>query len=250
MNAIDWCASIDAYCERTDATFWSEPVNAWSNAAFLIAALFAFRLWRRAGGRDRPALMLIAILGTVGVGSFLFHTFANRWSLTADVLPITVFIYGYFALAMIRYLGLGNILAIALTIGFALLNTGFVKGWKVLVGRSGVDWTNGSVGYFPAALALLAVGAILFWQAWRRPGSAEKAARAERAGQALLLAAAVFSVSLVFRSIDLAVCSWTAVGTHFLWHVLNAVVLFVLVKAATDFGVGTRNITVAVGARA
>ncbi len=233
MRSTDWCAPIDAYCERTDATFWSEPVNAWSNAAFLIAALIAYRLWRKAGGRDRPALALIAVIASVGVGSFLFHTLANRWSLTADVLPITVFIYGYFVLAMTRYFRLGLVAAIAVTVGFALFNAGFVRGWKVLFGYSGVDWTNGSVGYFPAALAMLAVGALLFWRASRRNG--RDAASAERAGQALLLAAAVFSVSLVFRSIDLAVCSWSVVGTHFLWHILNAVVLFTLVKAAIDF---------------
>ena len=28
---------IDAYCERTDPSYWSEPVNAVTNAAFLIA---------------------------------------------------------------------------------------------------------------------------------------------------------------------------------------------------------------------
>lgn len=235
MSPTDWSTPIDAYCERTDAAFWSEPLNAGSNAAFLVAALAAFRLWRRAGGWDRPAVAMIAIVAIVGVGSFLFHTFANRWSLTADVLPITIFIYGYFALAMIRFFGLGIMTAGAVTIGFALLNAAFVRGWKTVVGRSGVDWTNGSVGYFPAALAILAVGGLLFWRTWRRPLGDPEAARAERAGQALLLAAAVFSISLVFRSIDLAVCSWTAVGTHFLWHVLNAVVLFTLIKAAIDF---------------
>ena len=31
---------IDAYCERTDASYWSEPVNAVTNAAFLIGRLF------------------------------------------------------------------------------------------------------------------------------------------------------------------------------------------------------------------
>lgn len=233
MNATDWCASIDAYCERTDARFWSEPLNAWSNAAFLVAALLAFRLWRSAGGEDRPALVLIAITAGVGVGSFLFHTFANRWSLVADVLPITLFIYAYFAIAMIRYFGLRWVGAALATGAFALSSTGFVKVWKAFVGRSGVDWTNGSVGYFPAALAMLAVGGLLCWRAWRQP--ADKAARAEAAGHALLLAAAVFSVSLTFRSIDLAVCSWAAVGTHFLWHILNAVVLFTLVRAAIAF---------------
>ena len=105
--ATDWTAPIDAYCERIDASFWSEPVNALSNAAFLVAAAIAFARWRRAGASDLPALFLIAAVAVVGIGSFLFHTFANRWSRLADVIPIAVFIYGYFALAMRRFFGLG-----------------------------------------------------------------------------------------------------------------------------------------------
>ena len=42
-----WSESIDLYCERTDPSFWAEPVNALTNIAFLIAAYAAYRLWRR-----------------------------------------------------------------------------------------------------------------------------------------------------------------------------------------------------------
>jgi len=30
---------IDNYCERIDPSFWSEPVNAMTNLAFIVAAL-------------------------------------------------------------------------------------------------------------------------------------------------------------------------------------------------------------------
>jgi hypothetical protein len=251
-SSTDWCAPIDAYCERTDAGFWSEPINALSNAGFLIAAFLALRLWlaaRRSHGPDGPALFLIAVTAIVGVGSFLFHTFANRWSLVADVLPIAVFIYAYFALAMRRYLGLPAWAAGAVTLLFAVLNWNFVKLWKALFGVGGIDITNGSVGYFPAALAMMAVGLVLLMRAYgesrpvprpgdpagtRTPPGAAVEAR-WMAGQALLVAALVFAISLLFRSIDLAVCSWLRVGTHFLWHALNAVVLYVLVRAAIRY---------------
>lgn len=38
---------IDIYCERTAQGFWNEPLNALTNAAFLIAAYCAYRLARR-----------------------------------------------------------------------------------------------------------------------------------------------------------------------------------------------------------
>jgi hypothetical protein len=123
--ASDWSAPIDAYCERIDASFWSEPVNALSNAAFIAAAALAFLRWRRAGGADGPALYLIILVAIVGTGSFLFHTFANRWSRLADVIPIALFIYSYFFRAMRRFLGFGAAVAIVLTLAFAAFSFGF-----------------------------------------------------------------------------------------------------------------------------
>ncbi len=212
-----WLIAVDHYCERIDPGFWAEPLNALSNLAFIAAALHAFRLWQREGAKDWPGLWLIAVAAAVGIGSFLFHTFAQRWSLLADVLPIAAFIYSYFLLAMRRYLRLGLAAGIAATVAFAAFNMAFGRLWLGLFPGLGL---NGSVGYLPAALALLAVGLLC------------RAAGAGEPGRALLLAAGLFAVSLVFRTIDGASCSTLPVGTHFLWHGLNGLVLGVLMKAA------------------
>jgi Ceramidase len=233
MNRTDWCAPIDAYCERAGLGFWAEPVNAVSNVAFLLAAAWAFVLWRRAGGNDRPALALIGVVATVGVGSFLFHTFARTWSLLADVLPITAFTYGYFALALRRYLRLSLVPAALALAGFIAFNLGLGRLWTATLGAGGDDLTNGSVGYFPAALAMLGVGGWLVVRAWG--DRSDPGAPREEAGRALLAAATIFAVSLAFRSIDLAVCPRWPLGTHVAWHGLNAVVLFLLVRAAIVF---------------
>jgi hypothetical protein len=50
-------------------------------------------------------------------------------------------------------------------------------------------------------------------------------------------AAALFAISLTFRSIDMTICPSLAIGTHFLWHLLNGIVLYILVKALMDYGV-------------
>lgn len=82
---------VIAYCERMDVTYWSEPVNAVTNASFLIAAAL---VWRQAA--DLPlARALVVVLGLIGAGSFLWHTHATRWAGLADVLPILVFILLY-----------------------------------------------------------------------------------------------------------------------------------------------------------
>jgi hypothetical protein len=48
----------------------------------------------------------------------------------------------------------------------------------------------------------------------------------------LVLAAMIFTLSLALRTIDAAACEAFPLGTHFLWHLLNAAVLYVLLRAA------------------
>ncbi|AWI88761.1 hypothetical protein C0214_11165 [Methylobacterium sp. DM1] len=213
-----WFEPVRAYCERGDAGFWAEPVNALTNAAFLIAAGLAARRTRG----DGPVLALAAVTFVVGIGSFLFHTLANRWSMLADVIPIAVFIYGYFALAMVRFFGLRPPAATALTLAFAALSFGLTPALDALTGRSVSDLTNGSIDYAPAILALLGVGLALL-------------RRSSATARSVLATAGIFLVSLAFRTADVSVCTRLPLGTHFLWHGLNAVVLYRLLAAAARF---------------
>ncbi len=205
---MDLSTPIDLYCERTEPSFWSEPANALTNAAFLIAAAAALWCWRRGGGRDGAALALTGVVAGVGAGSFTFHTVATRGALYADVIPIAVFIYGYLLLALRRFLGLP--LAGAAAVLFA-----YIAGAQALSWLAPPRALNGSIDYVPALVALIAVAC---------------AARGRRRG--LGLAALIFTVSLALRSVDLAVCDAFPLGTHFMWHLLNAAVLYVLLRTA------------------
>jgi Ceramidase len=210
---MDWSAPIDLYCERTDASLWAEPANALSNAAFLIAAATAFWSWRRASSRDWPALALIIVAAAVGLGSFTFHTVATRGAELGDVIPIAIFIYGYLLLALRRFLHLSASVSVAIVSGYA-------------VGAQALSWLappsalNGSIGYLPALVALIVVA-----RTTRGP-----------ARRGLELTVMIFTVSLALRTIDLAACETFPLGTHFLWHLLNAVVLYVLLRTAIREG--------------
>ena len=207
---MNWSEAVDLYCERTDASFWSEPVNALSNAAFLIAAALALDLWRRGDRKDWPALALIVIVAAVGVGSFVFHTVATRAAILADVIPIAVFIYGYLLLALRRFLHLRVIVAAPIVVAYA-------AGAQALSALAPARLLNGSIGYLPALAALIAVAV---------------AAREQGTRRSLGLAAVVFAISLAFRTADIALCPQFPLGIHFVWHVLNAVVLYVLLRTA------------------
>lgn len=225
-----WFAPIRAYCERGDAAFWAEPLNAVSNAAFLVAAGAAAWRERRSPRRDPAALALAGLVAVVGVGSFLFHTLANRWSMLADVIPIAVFIHAYFLLAMRRLLGLGPGGAVAATLVFAAFGTGLEPVVDRLTGRSTDSLTNGSIAYVPAVLALLGVAAGLL-----RPQACALGPARREAGLALAGIAGLFGVSLGFRTVDGPLCPSLPTGTHVLWHILNAAVLYGLIAAALRF---------------
>lgn len=205
-----WSTPIDLYCERVGPSFWAEPVNAVSNLAFLIAAYMALDLWRREGKGDRAILVLIVVVAAVGLGSFAFHTLATRGAMLLDVTPIGLFIYGYFLLALRRFLLLSWPVSLALLACFIALSLALAS----YVPR---EVLNGSAGYFPALAALTVFGSLL---------------RGHAVGQAMLVAAGLLVVSLIFRIVDLDACAAWPLGTHFLWHVFNAAVLYAVLRGA------------------
>lgn len=208
---MDWTAPIDLYCERLAPGLWAEPFNAISNLAFILAAALALAAVR-SQHRDGYVLGLIALVFAIGVGSFLFHTFANRWSSLADVTPITLFIYAYLALALRRFVGLSWPLAVVTLIAFF--------GLTIVLEGLLRPYLGGSAAYAPALLAMFGIGALLF-------------ARKHPAAAPILTAGGVFLISLTLRTLDEPICQSWPTGTHFLWHVLNAVTLSVLLSAAT-----------------
>ncbi|TYC62422.1 hypothetical protein FMN50_05340 [Rhodobacterales bacterium] len=200
---------VNNYCERLGPEFWSEPLNAITNAAFLVAALAAFRLWRRQTPGDLATLALIVDLAAIGIGSFLFHTFATRWAAIADVVPIQIFILVYLCLALRNFLQLPWWGALSGVVVFIAATP--VVGW----------WASGfaqsSSMYIPALLAIFVVGGLYF-------------RKDRRLGGAILAAGVLFVFSLTFRTLDAPICRQLPFGTHFLWHILNSIVLFALIR--------------------
>jgi|SRR6056297_811192 len=204
MSHVEWTRYIDAYCERTDPSYWSEPVNAATNAAFLIAA---FVMWRRTKGLDLLfAPGLIAVLALIGIGSYLFHTYAQVWSALADTTPILMFILLYVFVATRRFLDMPTWIALGVTVLFV------PYGAAVGALFATMPFFEVSSFYWPVPVLILVYAALLVF---RKPVTA----------RGLAIGAVVLIVSLVFRSIDETVCETVPLGTHFMWHILNAIML-------------------------
>lgn len=233
---MDNTDKIFAYCERGhDPGFWAEPYNALTNFGFILGGLIAVWLLSRRPHEERKRFRYLLVLNlfVIGAGSFLFHTYATAWASAADVIPIGVFMLAYLGYALHVFAGAPLILVVPLIAGFAYL---IELAMTVDCSTLGVSLTflqttnclNGSFGYLPALAAMLLIGA---WLALRRHPAAPY----------VFGAGLIFIVSVGFRATDRIWCQAITfmgkpIGTHFLWHTLNSIVLFLLVLAAVRYG--------------
>ncbi len=155
---------------------------------------------------------LIALTFAIFVGSTAFHALPNRATVLMDVIPIQLFMLAYLALALRRFLGLGWLWVVA--------GLGLFIAAVALLPMVIPDRRLASVSAYVAALAALCVVGVLCLR------------KGERAGFSLLAAAAAFAFSLTARQLDAPWCPIIPIGTHWLWHLCNGLVLGVLLLAA------------------
>ncbi|WP_035058693.1 ceramidase domain-containing protein [Andreprevotia chitinilytica] len=199
---------LDHYCERTAAGAWAEPLNTATNLAFILAALYVLHVWRKSEldlRRGWVIALLITLMFAIGIGSSLWHAFATPWAIWLDTIPILLFINVYLVTALAYGLRWRWFEVFA---GWAA----YQLGNQLLLLNLPADTWNGSVFYMPTWLALGLLGL-----AHRRV--------APDMARALFRGWLLFTVSLCLRSVDAAWCPVWPLGTHFMWHLLNALLL-------------------------
>lgn len=205
---MDPLRSIDLYCERTDPAFWSEPVNALTNLGFLLAA---WLLWRQPGtdATRGEVRLLAALVGLIGIGSGLFHTFGTVWGSWLDVGFIALFIVTFIHRFVARLVGAGWRWGSLAVIAFLIADRLWAR-----VGSLGL---NGSESYLLPWAVLIGFA---LWSRWRLPAASAR----------LFGAAGLFALSFTLRAIDQRLCDAWPLGTHFGWHLCNAGVLYLCVR--------------------
>jgi hypothetical protein len=211
------CRDIDIYCERTSAGLNAEPVNALTNLAFFLAAWGAWRIRGFAATNMVGFIgVLIGFVALTGLGSLVFHTVATRWAEWADVIPIFGFmlLYIWFVLTWLVRLSLWTRMLIMTC--FAVLTLSLEAGLS-----SAVLW--GGALYLPTLMGAMAIVGALYRM--HHP-----------AANAMAAAMATFLLAFTMRSLDMPLCAAMPIGTHFLWHILNATFLYLLVRLAILHG--------------
>lgn len=198
---MEWFAQIDGYCERTDPSYWAEPINAITNLSFIIAAII---MWPRSAGVPM-ARMLCVILFAIGVGSYLFHTHATAWAAMADVVPIGLFI--------LIYLFAINRDVVPMRTSRAFLATLLFFPFAAIIVPilNQIPFLRISNFYWTVPILLMIYGVFLRHKVELVRG--------------FWVGAVILTISISFRSIDMRLCDALPLGTHFMWHVLNGVML-------------------------
>ncbi|MEL6566394.1 MAG: ceramidase domain-containing protein [Pseudomonadota bacterium] len=199
---MEMLREIDGYCERLGPGYWAEPVNALTNAAFVLAALW---MWRRSVGVPM-ARALAVVLFAIGVGSYLFHTHAQVWAAIADVVPIAVFILLYLFAVNRDVWGMPLWAALLGTVLFLPYAAVTIPLWQT------VPVFGVSAGYMPVPTLILIYAALL-WSRW------------PQVARGFVIGAGILLLSLTARSVDETLCAQLPLGTHFAWHILNGIML-------------------------
>ncbi len=200
---------LDIYCERIDAGLWSEPVNALTNLLIVAAGLYGLAQVR-ARNTGVFAEVLCWWVVAIGAGSFLFHTFAVRLTMWADIIPIASFTAAMALFALRRFAGLSW----PRTISYFVIYFVAMSIVTYMLPSSVHEATNRTTIYLPALGGFVFCGVVAL--AHRGPG-----------GWYALACAAILVAGFYFRAIDQDVCEAFPLGTHFMWHVLIAVMLAV-----------------------
>ena len=199
---MDLFKSIDIYCERLDIGIWAEPINAVTNVAFILASIF---MWLRCKNLVEGRILSF-LLFSIGCGSFLFHIFAQTWAAILDVTAILIFILTYIFVANRRFLAWSKIVSL---IGVIL----FFPYQLLLVSiLSNIQFFGSSVQYIPVAILIFIYSGLL-----RKSEP--------NLSRGLFIGAAILCLSIISRTVDEPLCSILSVGTHFIWHILNAIML-------------------------
>ena len=200
---MDFFQSIDIYCERKSLIFWSEPINALTNFFFII---IGFHLFIKTF-QDKLCKLLSLELVLIGICSFFFHTFANITSAILDTFSIILFGLTYLFAANIRFLNFSYVLSTFSIITF--IPYSFVVTFSI---QFFIEPTNGSAFYFSYILLFLIYSIVLI-------------KKNSYVSKNLFLCFLILLISIILRSFDQKFCSNISIGTHFLWHILNSIVL-------------------------
>lgn len=201
-------SSLLLYCERINNA--AEPVNVISNLGFMAVSLTVLcLLWRHKDqSLKRPTvswtLWILSLLPLmIGLGSAAYHHSPSNFTLVLDLGPIGLFAGGSLFLSLRHIVGYSRSQA-RIYLNVWLLATAIAAPWP--------SHLFGSLIYVPTSIALLLVAI-------------------KTRNHLIVIAAILFFLAILMRSLDLPLCEKLSTGTHPFWHLIAALVSLLILLA-------------------
>lgn len=200
------------YCESVSLPLIEQPFNAFSSFGFILGALLLYRYAKKHDLLGIPQLRkLILIGGVIGIGSFIWHTHLSILTFAFDVIPIFSFLILYQWIWYREFTSFTTRQRV-IAIGILLL----AMGGASLVYES--IFLQKSNAFIPLTVWLLVT------MVQQRRLHTEMACMHGAAATVLWFA-------ILMRMIDVPVCPHLHDGTHYLWHLLCALALYIVTLA-------------------
>ena len=209
MDYPETFSTLGHYCGRFGPGFWGEPANSFSNLAFVFGGLVAILVWRQS---NRPApivLVLILLASIIGVGSFIFHSWPSEATLAVDLIPIQVFGLCFMSYVLRCRLKLAWPATVAAVLAFFLIS-------QLLIRIAQPGLLGGGFSHVPTLLVL----GLLTWQL---------RLKLDPVWRYLALAIASYVAALTVRTFDIPLCHEFPIGLHWLWHLLTALAVSLII---------------------
>ena len=224
-------------CERFSTG--SEPVNLISAGLIVLMALHALFVWIRSWHRE-PVQFLLAVLAlAVGAGALAYHAVASDAVAVYEDVPLILFLLACFMVILRRMYLIGRVGTVLIVALIVAIQAAFV----VLVPPAQIS--GGAFMTLLAALYLMAGGLVI---KARLGMNADKgltgmaAARSDalhfprlRAGYGLVVVGIIFALGLAAKALDMPLCNRFALGSHFIWHLAVALVVWRVLMITTHY---------------
>lgn len=200
---------IPTFCEQIALGFIAEPLNAFSNLAFILAAIGIFKLLAINKIQKLEYKLVLLLVFLTGVGSFLWHATRTPFGLILDAVPTAL------SFTLVTFIFLEKLIsnkALALLIVLILLPTRFI-----VSSFASTDVISSLIRHSINA------GGFLIMILW----AFKKYGRIALEGFGVL---AIYLLAIIMRMIDSPICQTFQTGTHFLWHIFSAVAAYSAVK--------------------
>jgi hypothetical protein len=203
-------------CERTTLDFWSEPLNALTNIACIIAVIVCWRERQRVAARDPASLIHILFIAALGLTSFLMHTMPTKpLSVVDTIMTASFIVFALFGL-LTRHLRLGVFISLLFVAAFLSL--------APFVSNLAEGFTSRSTALFIPVLFFFPIcSALMIFRAENLP-SAERDQQ-NACARLVMISSVTFILGLGARALDQPFCSRVPTGLHFLWHIAFAVTM-------------------------